>query len=65
MIAGEENNNDQRTDKKDIRELGVGERKEMRYHRTDRQDQYVNHHIIAMRLMITRNSEKAAIKIKL
>lgn len=50
MIAGEEKNDDQRTDKQDIRELGVGERKEMRYHRTDRQDQYVNHHIIAMRL---------------
>ena len=50
MIACEKNDDNQRDDKQDIREPGVGERKEMGYHRAGRQDQYVYHHIIAMRL---------------
>ena len=50
MIASEEKNDCQQADKQDIRELRVGERKEMGYHRTNRQDQYVYHHIVAMRL---------------
>lgn len=50
MIAGEENNDGKCADKQDIREPGVGERKEMGYHGADRQDQYVYHHIIAMGL---------------
>ena len=50
MIASEEKNDGQRAEKQDIREPGVGERKEMGYHGADCQNQYVYRHIIAMRL---------------
>ena len=50
MIACEEKNGCEYDDTQDICELGLSERKEMGYHWTYCQDEYVYHHIIAMRL---------------